>query len=365
LDLLSAEAKERRSVIERQIIKFQYPNPSLSGSYAESFDGLLPYIFLLQVLRECEYQITSIEYELFVNLTKSQDDVDRIVQYILSWRDINEQEQEVILKRVKQIVIKEEPAEDEPSADAEPTERPFRFHRIRLNESYQKSFFTFPSYLEVNEGDIVCHEPDKVNDLLDKSLPSLKVTIFRTLEDWFAYFGDPQKQSTWLTYLISLIEDAETREEVMEEVQTAVEQHKDLLTPEDAESIEKAQIEKDIETFYYAHPEMLEEGLIVRDDGRQFPTPIGRIDLLCLSQEGEYVVVEVKAQEARDSVFGQILRYIGWVHRNIPEAKDNVRGIILASEFPETARYSRIGLLKPNYQEFIQFRKHGLNVQDT
>ncbi|MCK4816561.1 DUF91 domain-containing protein, partial [bacterium] len=200
---------------------------------------------------------------------------------------------------------------------------------------------------------------------LNKLLPSLKITKFRTLEDWFTYFGDPKKEPSWVTYLISLIQDAVTREEVMDEVKTIVEEHRSLLTPEDEESIERAGIEKDIETFYYAHPDLLEKGLVVRDKGRQFPTPIGRIDLLCMSKEGEYVIVEIKAQEARDSVFGQILRYIGWFHRNIEGARDKVRGIILASEFPEAARYSRIGLLKPDYEHFIQFKRHGLNVQDT
>jgi RecB family endonuclease NucS len=185
--------------------------------------------------------------------------------------------------------------------------------------------------------------------------------MFRTLEDWFAYFGDPKKEPSWLTYLISVIEDAASGKDVKD----VVEEHKSLLTPEEVESVERAQIEKDIETFYCAHPELLEKGLLVRDKGRQFPTPIGRIDLLCESQEGEYVVVEIKADEARDSVFGQILRYIGWVHRNIEGARNKVRGIILASKFPETARYSRIGLLKPDYEKFMKFKEHGLNVQDT
>jgi len=365
LDLLNGKAQEKRFVIERQIIKYQYPNPSLPGLYSERYVGLLPHIFLLQVLKECNHRITSHEYELFVNLAQSQDDVNRIVQYIHSWRDINEKEQQVILDRARDILTKEVAAEQELSMDMEPEEGPTRFNRIHLNASYQRPFFTFPSYIEFDEGEIICREPDRVNELLSRLLPSLKITKFRTLEDWFTYFGDPKKEPSWLTYLISLIEDAVAREEVMEEVQTVVEEHRDLLTLEEAKSIERAQIEKDIETFYYAHPDLLEKGLTVKDNGRQFPTPIGRIDLLCLSRNGEYVVVEIKADEARDSVFGQILRYIGWVHRNVPNARDNVRGIILASEFPETARYSRIGLLKPNYKEFIQFRKHGLNVQNT
>jgi len=358
LDLLSGQAEEKRQIIEKQIIKYQYPNPSLSGLYAEKFTGILPHIFLLQLLMKCDNRITAIEYELFVNLAQSQDDINHIVKYIHSWRDINEQKQQVILKNVQDKVMKEEATDTEISEDIETEEERTRLKRIHLNASYQKPFFTFPSNIEVDEGDIVCHAPDKVNEFLSKEIPSLKITKFRTLEDWFAYFGDPKKEPTWSTYLISLIEDATTTKEVKQVVKTAIQEHKDLLTPEEAEDIERAQIEKDIETLYYAHPERLEKGLIVKN--RQFPTPIGRIDLLCISKEGEYVIVEIKAQEARDSVFGQILRYIGWIHRNIEGAGDKVRGIILASKFPETAHYSRIGLMKPDYKKFLQFHEYKL-----
>lgn len=344
LDLLSAQNKERRQIIERQIIKYQYPNPSLSGTYAEGFKGLLPHVFLLQVLRECENRITTIEFELFVNLAKSQEDLGRIVKYINSWRDINDHDKQIILDKAKKIII--------------PEKKQTRFKRIRQDASYQKPFFAFPNYLEVDKGDIVCREPDKVNDLLDKLLRSFKITIFSTIEDWFAYYGDPRKKPSWSTYLITLIENATKTEEVEQTVKTAIEEHKEFLTPEETEDIKRAQIEKDIETLYFAHPEKLEKGLVV--NSRQFPTPIGRIDLLCISDKGEYVVVEIKAQEARDPVFGQILRYMGWFHRNVPKAKDNVRGIILASKFPETAHYSRIGLLKPDYKKFIQFHEYKL-----
>jgi hypothetical protein len=345
LDLLSAQIKkERRQIIERQIIKYQYPNPSLSGSYAEGFSGLLPHVFLLQVLSGCENRIAKIEFELFVNLAKSQEDLDRIVRYISFWREINNHDKQVILNEVKKVII--------------PKEKHTRFKRIRQDASYQKPFFAFPNYLEVDKGDIVCHEPDKVNALLDKLLRSFKITIFSTIEDWFAYYGDPRKKPSWSTYLITMIENAAKTEEVERAVKTAIEEHKELLTPEETEDIKRAQVEKDIETFYFAHPENLENGLVV--SSRQFPTPIGRIDLLCISGKGEYVIVEIKAQEARDHVFGQILRYIGWFHRNIPKAKDNVRGIILASKFPETAHYSRIGLLKPDYKKFIQFHEYKL-----
>lgn len=364
LDLLSVEAEERRRVVEKQVIRYQYPNPSLSGLYAERFTGLLPHILLLQVLEGCGGRIAAIEYELFLNLGESQEDIGRICRYIHSWRDISNEEKQLIMDKVVKVPMAEEAADGEADAEMGLEGEKTRYNRIHLDASYQRSFFAFPNYVGVDEGDIVCRAPDRVKQLLEQMLPSLKITKFRAIEDWFAYFGDPKREPSWATYLISLLEDAVTSEDVTR-AKSEVEEHRELLGPEEAESVDRAQIEKDIETLYCAHPDMLEEGLVLSENGRQFPTPIGRIDLLCVSKEGEYVIVEVKAQDARDLVFGQILRYIGWVHRNVEGAQDRVRGIILASKFPETARYSRIGLLKPDYQTFIKFKRHGFDVQDA
>lgn len=361
LNLISEEGQNARIVLEGQIAKYQYPNPSLTGEYARNFSGILPHIFLLQILKSCGHRISFVEYELFVNLAQSQDDIDQIQQLILSWRDLNELEQDIIKEAVHDIPMSEAMPHPELPLDIPTDGSNSRYTRIHLNSSYQRSFFSFPSYLDFDDSDIVCIESDKVDELLDRMLPSLKITEFKKIEDWFAYYGDPKKQPSWLTYLISAIENAQTVEEVKE----VVEKHSSELTEEEAETVQNAQIEKDIETFYFAHPELMEQGLTIIDNGRQYSTPIGRIDLLCRSQEGEYVVVEIKAYEAQDSVFGQILRYIGWLHRNIDEANNNVRGIILAAQFPESARYSRIGLLKQDYQRFLKFRKHGLNVQDS
>ena len=101
---------------------------------------------------------------------------------------------------------------------------------------------------------------------------------------------------------------------------------------------------------------MLEDGLQLVD--RQVVTPIGRIDLMCRGADGKYVVIEIKAKDAEDSVFGQILRYIGWVHSNYDDGRNNVRGIILAGYFSDKARYSRIGLLKDDSEQFLRFRQH-------
>jgi Holliday junction resolvase-like predicted endonuclease len=345
-------ADNSRPVIEGQIAKLQYPAPTLTGDYRDDFKGLLPHLFLLQVLRECNYRINLAEYELFVNLAQSQEDVQRVVNYITYWRDLNSEEKDTVLKVTKDI-----PMESDPSYS--------RHRRINLSCRYQVSMYTYPTYLELQQDDgesfIICTAPSQVNTLLEAKLSNLKITPFTSIEDWFSYFGDPKQQPSWFTYLSVEVEKASTAQEA----ERLLQEHRERLTQDEVREIERKQVEKGIETFYVDNLGLLEKGLTLVEMGRQYSTPIGRIDLLCKSQKGEFVVVEIKAEEASDAVFGQLLRYIGWVHRNLEGGEHNVRGIILAGRFPEAARYSRIGLLKEDYQTFIRFKKHGLYTADT
>lgn len=354
LDLISLEP---RDVIKSQIAKIQYPNPSLTGTYSGDFKGILPHLFLLQVLRECDYKITFDEYELFVNLAQSQEDITRVVNYIKCWRELDDGEKETVLSLVKEIPM---PGN---KMDIEEETENMRYRRIHLNSSYQRSFYTYPNYLAFDSSNsyILCNNSIQINELVENKLRELKVTLFHSLEDWFAYYGDPKKKPTWFEFLCWEIERASAKDEASK----LIEKHKEHLSVEEQNEIKNKQIEKGIEDFYVKFLERLEDGLKLSENGRQYSTPIGRIDLLCKSKDGKYVVVEIKADEASDSVFGQILRYIGWVHRNLEGGKDNVRGIILAGKFPESARYSRIGLLKEDYKDFIGFKKHGLYVSDT
>jgi Holliday junction resolvase-like predicted endonuclease len=346
-------ADDPSHVIEKQIAKIQYPNPTIRGRYADDFSGLLPHLFLLQLLREVGYYLTFEEYELFVNLAQDQDDLGRIERYIDCWRDLTKDEQTVVVDRARSIPM---------SGDEAKT----RHGRVGRSASYQRNVYTYPHYLDQNrrERRIICRSPGQVNRLVDEELAGVKTTTFESLEDWFAYFGDPKQQPSWYTYLSLAIERAATGEEAR---QLLREHHQQLeeLAPDEVTQIEHRQIEKGIEAFYAEALGLLEDGLRLVDGGRQYSTPIGRIDLLCQSVEGEYVVVEIKAQQARDSAFGQVLRYVGWVHRNLQNARNNVRGIIVARSFPESARYSRIGLLKDDYRRFLKFKEHGLDLQTT
>lgn len=67
--------------------------------------------------------------------------------------------------------------------------------------------------------------------------------------------------------------------------------------------------------------------------GKEFDTKeVGKIDLLCIDKHnGDFVVIEIKKYKESDKVVGQILRYMGWVKKNLAEDK-RVRGIIILKE---------------------------------
>ena len=362
--LAKDDGDERRRLIEAQMAKLQYPNPLARESSAAAFRGVLPHLFLLQTLQRTDYRLTFEEIELFLNLATGQDDLDRLTGYIARWRAITDTGRDAARATFARVRMRRKP-----DAPVPPLARPrdaggkgTRSNRIKLNGSYQRAFFGYPSHLTVDnsEREIRCASPEMVDALVRERIDDLKVATFESPEAWFAYFGDPEQRPSWFTYVALAVETAASEEEARAEV----EQHVGRLSREEATTVRRLQIEKAIESSYAEHPDLLhtlEAGLTY--EARQVETPIGRMDLLCRGSDGKYVVIEIKAREAEDAVFGQILRYMGWIHRNYEDGADNVRGIILASHFPERARYSRIGLMRPDADAHLRFHRHGFAVK--
>ncbi len=359
------DADAQRRLIETQIAKIQYPNPLFSQRWVNDFHGILPHLFLLQILQQVDYRLTFEEYELFVNLAASQADVDRIVGYIDRWRIISETDREAFRNVFGRVLVRlrnQKVPRLEPPRKAGGTGT--RFNRIRLNGSYQRALFGYPSSLRVDNAmrEIQCASRDVIDALIREQIDDLKLTTFETPEAWFAYFGDPEQQPSWFTYVALAVEAAASAEEARLEI----EQHDKKFTKEQSAALRRLQIEKAIESSYAEYTDLLhtlEPGLEYQ--ARQFETPIGRMDLLCRGADGKHVVIEIKANEASDAVFGQILRYMGWIHRNFEDGKYNVRGIILASHFSDKARYSRIGLLRPDADLHLKFHQHGFATEEV
>lgn len=75
--------------------------------------------------------------------------------------------------------------------------------------------------------------------------------------------------------------------------------------------------------------------------GYEYPTSIGRIDLLAKHRrKHQWLVVELKRNQTDDQTVGQVLRYMGWVLKNLAGPKDTVQGLVVAHEGSEKIHYA-------------------------
>ncbi len=74
-------------------------------------------------------------------------------------------------------------------------------------------------------------------------------------------------------------------------------------------------------------------------DGVEFPTAVGFIDVLGIDDDGNFYVFELKRDVGSDRVVGQIARYMGWVQSTIGKKK-KMHGIIVAKQIGKKLRYA-------------------------
>lgn len=105
-------------------------------------------------------------------------------------------------------------------------------------------------------------------------------------------------------------------------------------------------MEKHLEDFLihnWASTEFSKEYDIYEEDGekvgQQYQTDTGSIDILAISKDKRtLLVIELKKGRASDVVVGQTLRYMGFVHDELAEDNQVVRGAIVALEDDQKAR---------------------------
>jgi len=92
-------------------------------------------------------------------------------------------------------------------------------------------------------------------------------------------------------------------------------------------------VELELQRLLSESPEVIEEGLsLVR---REYPTPIGPVDLLCRDAAGGSVAVEIKRRGEIDGV-EQLTRYLDFLNRDSRLAP--VRGIFVAQTIKPQAK---------------------------
>ncbi len=75
--------------------------------------------------------------------------------------------------------------------------------------------------------------------------------------------------------------------------------------------------------------------------GNQFPTDVGRIDILAVHREQpRFLVVELKRNQSTDQTVGQALRYVGWVKKHLAKDGQSVEALIIAHKAEKDAHYA-------------------------
>ncbi len=104
-------------------------------------------------------------------------------------------------------------------------------------------------------------------------------------------------------------------------------------------------LERDLQSALRANIEQLERGLTIIDEGKERSTDAGRIDITAQDQNGNIVIIELKAGTAQPDSVAQILSYMGVISES--ENKP-VRGILVAGDF--SARVVFAGRAVPNLE---------------
>jgi len=75
--------------------------------------------------------------------------------------------------------------------------------------------------------------------------------------------------------------------------------------------------------------------------GNQFPTDVGRIDILAVHREQpRFLIVELKRNQSTDQTVGQALRYVGWVKKHLAKEGQSVEALIIAHQAEKDAQYA-------------------------
>jgi predicted RNA-binding protein with PUA-like domain len=107
-------------------------------------------------------------------------------------------------------------------------------------------------------------------------------------------------------------------------------------------------LEKYLEEFIVSNWDRIDFGekLILFEDengniGQQYLTEdAGYIDILAKDESGNFVVIELKKGRKNDEVIGQVLRYMGWVRKNLVTNNEDVRGLVIVGEKDNKLEYA-------------------------
>jgi len=122
----------------------------------------------------------------------------------------------------------------------------------------------------------------------------------------------------------SKVEDNDSEDEIIEAIDASI------------------SLEKDLHSYLASRVEEIEDGLVLAENGVEYQTDAGRIDILAKDKSGNFVVIELKAGKAKDNALGQLLGYMGCLTGSLNT--QDIRGILIASGFDKRVIFASKGL---------------------
>jgi hypothetical protein len=155
----------------------------------------------------------------------------------------------------------------------------------------------------------------------------------------------------------------------LSDAQDEIEEHDESSPIADVRAVQGAArfaIERHLHDYLFDNWSQLELSkdweLFVRDGepdaGYEFPTPVGRIDLLAKhKREARWLVVELKRDKSSDAVVGQILRYIGWIKAHFAQVDETVEGLVIAASGEDKLHYALSAVPSVSFKSYeVEFR---------
>lgn len=303
---LSAKSSGLGQILENQIVKLQFWNPSLEQQFLKNYENfrIFPYLFTLKLILSLEKKYINLnEFILFVAPLRSDTNINDAKVFIDNFRKLS--------KETKRKIVRNATISMPHMANA----------------SVTLGVFGCTPSLAFKNNKLTIKNKERARFLTDKIYPKMKFVDYAKFEDWFKYMGDttfeiPNKDI--MEYYVDMGESNKAKEVVA--FTDDIDEQKSLK-----ETLEKLFRERLLEEALEKNPSALEKGLRLVKNGRQFPTDVSNIDLLMMDQNSNYTVVELKKGKTEDDVVGQTLRYMGWVRENLSTAR-LVRGIIVVAK---------------------------------
>jgi len=338
-----------------QLKKYQLWNPTLPDKY-KSY-RVRPYYCLLQLIKQLpDFYFTKDEYIIFISKIKSHNplEIQKFVNLIIEFRALSQQDKQ---KYITELIA----LDKKKFSKAKRT----KFETIKDSSAKELPLYTWGNIINKGAGEFinsyVLNDAKQLNEALDIFNNSMQFIDFDSKLDWVKYLGE-LKDITIEEIIEMYLRDGKSTEDIR--IQLAA-----SGSAVDIDKIINDKLyERDIEEYYFKNIHELDPNLSILSEptsGRQFPTHIGPIDLLCKDKStDEYVIIELKRGHTNDEVVGQILRYMGWVYVNLEKSGKPVRGYIVANEFSENIDYSLIGMQSNFSYDLIQQRKHPFTDQN-